>query len=599
MLITLAVGNVWGTDATATFTDADKFSVGGWSKTSSTSIQGFDNGVQVTWNSITSRSLVLENSDYSSYTIKSVKLNYRTNGNSGSASVKVGTSTLGSSVTLNSSTNTDATFSNSTGLTGNKITITVTSSATKKSLYVNSIKITYETSGGTTYSVTYALNGGTGTTPTESDKAAGASFNLHNGTTGITAPTGKVFSQWKDQDNNYYNGGVSYTMPAKAVTLTAQWSCISPTINTQPASANYAVGASPAALSVSATLSSGTLTYLWKVSTNGGSTWSNASGTNNAATYAAANISTASAGTTKYKCIVTNSSGSCSTESDVATITVYETHKVYFYNGDELLNTGGTDVAVGAAVSYGGSTPVSCETGSGKSSTFVGWATDTWSGKVAKANIPSGTTFYDITASESLPVMGTADVNYYAVFANASSGGSSSVFTEDFSSCEGTGGNDDSWSGSIASTTLPTTISSSWNTTYGYAASGCIKLGSGSYTGHAITPSIDCGSATTATLTFRAGAWNHNDDGTTLALSFTNCSGNKSSVTLVKGSFTEYTVNLSNITDDIKIDFYVSNGSKHRFFLDDVEVTCTGGTTYSNYITTCCQPLGSINGSFF
>ena len=464
-------------------------------------------------------------------------------------------------------------------------------------LKISSIVISYTAGSSTTYTVTYNLNGGSGTTPSETNKAAGASFSLHNGTTGITAPTGKVFSQWKDQDNNYYNGGVSYTMPAKAVTLTAQWSCIEPTINTQPASANYAVGATPTALSVSATLSSGTLTYLWKVSTNGGSTWSNASGTNNTATYAAANISTASAGTTKYKCIVTNSSGSCSTESDVATITVYATHKAYFYNGDNLLNTGGTDVAEGAAVTYSGSNPSSCETGSGKSSAFVGWATDTWSGKVAKANIPTGTTFYDITASESLPVMGTSDVTYYAVFAKATSGGSSSVFSEDFSSCTGTGGNDNSWNGSIATTTLPTAISSSWSITYGNAASSCIKLGSGSSTGHAITPSIDCGSATTATLTFRAGAWNHSDDGTTLALTFTNCSGDKSSVTLEKGSFTEYTVNLSNITGAIKIDFYVSNGSKHRFFLDDVEVTCAGSTTYSNYLTTCCTELGSIKGS--
>lgn len=73
------------------------------------------------------------------------------------------------------------------------------------------------------YTVTYALNGGTGTTPTESAKAAGAKFNLHDGTTGITAPSGKEFDKWKDQDANIYAAGAEFTMPAKNVTLTAQW----------------------------------------------------------------------------------------------------------------------------------------------------------------------------------------------------------------------------------------------------------------------------------------------------------------------------------------------------------------------------------------
>ena len=73
------------------------------------------------------------------------------------------------------------------------------------------------------YTVTYNLNGGTGTLPTETDKEEGDKFDLHDGTTDITAPTGKVFDGWKDQDENTYDGGAEYTMPAKNVTLTAQW----------------------------------------------------------------------------------------------------------------------------------------------------------------------------------------------------------------------------------------------------------------------------------------------------------------------------------------------------------------------------------------
>lgn len=90
---------------------------------------------------------------------------------------------------------------------------------------------TFSISGNTTlyaqwataYTITYNLNGGTGTTPTESAKASGATFTLHDGTTGITPPTKKVFSKWRDQDGTDYEGGDTYTMPSKNVTLTAQW----------------------------------------------------------------------------------------------------------------------------------------------------------------------------------------------------------------------------------------------------------------------------------------------------------------------------------------------------------------------------------------
>lgn len=118
------------------------------------------------------------------------------------------------------------------------------------------------------------------------------------------------------------------------VSVTISATCVSPVITADPADANYYVGDAPTALSVTATLASGTRTYLWKVSTNGGSTWSDAAGTNNAATYSGASLSTASAGTLKFKCIVGNSEGGCTVESGVATITV--TAASYFVNGETV-----------------------------------------------------------------------------------------------------------------------------------------------------------------------------------------------------------------------------------------------------------------------
>ena len=114
---------------------------------------------------------------------------------------------------------------------------------------------------------------------------------------------------------------------------------------------------------------------------------------------------------------VGNIDNSAKTVTDIdadATINVLfeeiPSHKVYFYNGSSLLNEGGTSVSEGSDVEYTGSVPTSCDTGEGASTTFAGWATDKWDGKVAKNAIAPD--FYEST----LPVMGDADVTYYAVF---------------------------------------------------------------------------------------------------------------------------------------------------------------------------------------
>lgn len=71
-----------------------------------------------------------------------------------------------------------------------------------------------------TYTVTYDLNGGTGTVPTEAKKESGAKFNLASAD-GITNGD-KTFTGWNDGYNTYA-AGAEYTMPGKAVTFKAQW----------------------------------------------------------------------------------------------------------------------------------------------------------------------------------------------------------------------------------------------------------------------------------------------------------------------------------------------------------------------------------------
>ena len=77
----------------------------------------------------------------------------------------------------------------------------------------------------TTYTVTYNLNGGTGTPPTETDKASGATFAAAS-SAGLIAPPGKQFKQWNTNSlgtGTAYAPGATVTMPATNLTLYAIW----------------------------------------------------------------------------------------------------------------------------------------------------------------------------------------------------------------------------------------------------------------------------------------------------------------------------------------------------------------------------------------
>lgn len=92
------------------------------------------------------------------------------------------------------------------------------------STFINKICVTLENT--VAYAITYNLNGGTGTTPMESDKEAGTEVTLASGTSGITPPTDKKFNGWLVKDATDATVPVTdgkFTMPTSAVTITAQW----------------------------------------------------------------------------------------------------------------------------------------------------------------------------------------------------------------------------------------------------------------------------------------------------------------------------------------------------------------------------------------
>jgi uncharacterized repeat protein (TIGR02543 family) len=84
--------------------------------------------------------------------------------------------------------------------------------------------LTAQWTANPTHTVTYDLNGGTGTTPTQAAVSEGASFTVADGTGFSNA--GFTFNGWKDQTNASYAAGSSYTMGASNVTLTAQWTAV-------------------------------------------------------------------------------------------------------------------------------------------------------------------------------------------------------------------------------------------------------------------------------------------------------------------------------------------------------------------------------------
>ena len=176
------------------------------------------------------------------------------------------------------------------------------------------------------------------------------------------------------------------------------------------------------------------------------------------------------------------------------------------------------------------------------------------------AAISGSDTYYDATASYSLTVE------------EALPEGSVIDFKETFAGCNGTGGNDGNWSGNIASTTFndDKADNEGWALESGNAADECIKLGTGSKLGSATTPSISVTPGTVYTLTFKAAAWNANNENTILKLSATGGNLSVESVTMVNGAWTTYTITFTANSETATIKFEGYATSNSRFFLDQV-----------------------------
>ena len=144
-------------------------------------------------------------------------------------------------------------------------------------------------------------------------------------------------------------------------------------------------------------------------------------------------------------------------------------------------------------------------------------------------------------------------------------------FYESFDKTTGTGGNDGNWSGSIASNNV-IYDKTGWSVIKAGGANQCLKLGSGDTKGSATTPALGIESQS-ASLYFKAGAWNSDEESTTINLSVSG-SGTISpaSVSLVKGAWSEYECTITGANASTKIVFEAVNRNDNRFFIDEVYV---------------------------
>ena len=175
-------------------------------------------------------------------------------------------------------------------------------------------------------------------------------------------------------------------------------------------------------------------------------------------------------------------------------------------------------------------------------------------------------------------------------------GGMTTVFYESFDQCTGTGANDGSGFGDLNSGVATATFKADndgWEASKKYAASNSAKFGN-STAGNGVVTSPALGLEGNGILTFKAAPWN--TDGANLGLSISSGSLSVESVTMTKGQWTEFTVQITGATPEATLTFTPAK----RFFLDEVKVTqgegetptwapvfndvANGGIYYGNYV---------------
>lgn len=138
------------------------------------------------------------------------------------------------------------------------------------------------------------------------------------------------------------------------------------------------------------------------------------------------------------------------------------------------------------------------------------------------------------------------------------------LFYESFDKNDGTGGNDEQWSGNIATNDIQYDVTG-WTCPNASGANKCAKFGTSSKKGTATTPALTDLEGD-AILTFKAAPWN--TEGGKMSVTISDGTIETSEFELINNTFTEYSVKISGGATS-KITF---TSSEDRFFLDEVKV---------------------------
>ena len=148
------------------------------------------------------------------------------------------------------------------------------------------------------------------------------------------------------------------------------------------------------------------------------------------------------------------------------------------------------------------------------------------------------------------------------------------VFCETFNECKGTGGNDDRWSGTIASSGfLPD--NTGWEVTQAYGGDKCARFGTGKKTGIATTPEFEVNGS--VTMTFKVAPWGTEGGAIQLTSSNSGITLSQESFELENETWNECTVTLTG-NGYTTITFMAS---EKRFFLDDINAEQDAPTAIS------------------
>lgn len=148
------------------------------------------------------------------------------------------------------------------------------------------------------------------------------------------------------------------------------------------------------------------------------------------------------------------------------------------------------------------------------------------------------------------------------------------VFCETFDECKGTGGNDDRWSGTIASSGfLPD--NEGWEVTQAYGGNKCARFGTGKKTGIATTPEFEVNGS--VTMTFKVAPWGTEGGAIQLTSSNSGITLSQEAFELENETWNECTVTLTG-NGYTTITFMAS---EKRFFLDDINAEQDAPTAIS------------------